>query len=514
MHAVPTKKNSSHGLFILFLSLPICWLSGLSIIDISRIILGMIVILFLKYPKIVSLVFPNTVWSKTSITTVIVTILIFVPLVLNLRNFIGESVVDTQIFNQAAVNFANHGRFWVSLNRFWLSDFLADHVSPILIAPAFLYRLGIPAYSCAIFFQMLTTGLGSWCLFYLAKILKFDTMSSLAVCLIFLCLGPIRNQLTWNVQAEYMSFPFVVLTYYFWVKKYHWVAVTAAVLSWSCKETLACWSVGFGLFALAYDLIVVRQKSFRTVLPYLLLVVCGTAYFFGLVIFHEFIFGRSFDYLGRIDLQSIFESPKIFLEKIGYIVFFLSAGLFYFFWKKINMIFLLPILPHFIISFISNSSHMRELGREYALFPAMAVYIATITAFGLNKNISNSKVRPFTIPACAGVFVLALYFAFLPSKPMGVLHDYFALPKLSTESLQFIPREADVYVSLRAAPFLLDRHILYLYTARTEKWPEFDYLVIHQNELKDLTQIIKEKTRACFESIDWHVRCKLNATKP
>ncbi len=485
----------------IFFCLPILWWMGLNVMDLARLFLIVIAYLYLKYPEVRKFAFVPSKLKLNLLCILIISFLVLLPLELNLRNFLGHTVNDTNIFNQAAVNFANHGRFWVTLNRAGQNDFLADHVSPILLIPAFFYKLGIPAYSISIVFQQICFLIGSYFAIKILKELKFDIFSSLLILLLLLYQPTFRSQLTWSVQVEYMSFPFIAASYFFWLKDKNWLSVFTAVLSWSCKESLACWSVGFGLFALAYLLVYRRNYFWQKSLPFLVLTISGSFYFYLVIYHHSLFFGRDYDYLSRLDFTWIWQNPLLVFKKLRYLCFFIASVFFIPIQKPKYLIFLLPVLPNFGMSLVSGFDDMYEISKQYALFPAMILFLTTILAtkvlFPIKKN---SILKLPLVPCC---LLMCFYFSFLSLRPMKIFKEWIFEDFYHADDFTQIPLTENVFATLKSAPFLLDRKGVFL----SDYDSKLSYALVHHSEISKIPQTIIEKTSICLDTKEWYARC-------
>ncbi len=481
----------------IFFAIPTFWLLGISVQDLCRILTLGIIILGFNRPKFWEITFANSKAITMLSGGILFGLILILTVSLAQRVFLGSTFIDTVIFSEAAQKFATSGEFTTSINRLFINNFMADHFAPILIIPAFLIKLGIPNYWSSIGAQFLFLIFGALAAFKLMRALNYNNASASILTTLLFFQATVRGNLYWQVQIEYWSIGFVCLAFLFWFKEKPILSFLFAVLSWTCKESLALWTISFALFAITHELVFRHGRS-KKIYIFLLFVALG--YFSTLIYAHTFLFGRRYDYLSRIEWRGIFEDLAQLQNKVFYLIFFLASVGFYLLRTKKRFVYLLPLASIFALALVSNKSDMHDITKQYSFFPGFLIFL--ITAIAYSDSAKKSAEHLISVPILPAVFSMCFSFMFFPLRPIKLIRNY-SQNKLNPSPLNNIPITSRVVVTTKSAPFLLDRMQLIEMQNIGDNLVSFDFIAVEKNAEKDIPQSIKNQTRSFLVAHDW-----------
>ncbi len=421
-------------------------------------------------------------------------------LILSINPYVGKLGLDHAIFSQVAYSWANFGNFDYSLVHPEIRNFLGDHLSPILIASGLLVQVGASPAAAVTIVHVLT--LGAACAVLFRIFTHFGATQSVALFGTFLfALNPaVRHQVFFGAQIEFMAMPLVGLGYLMFLLKRHWLAVLALVLACSAKETMLVLCGFFGLMAVL-DLKIRGEMTFRSSVPYALLMFFAVSVFAAYTFGHDYFFGRPYDYFNRLNEASP-DRASVWFKKVWYSTFIFVPLLFVPLASRRGLILLIPAMGLLLLSMLSSFTNMYAPLSHYAVTPTYIGFVAAAAVLSSKEKLSSSRV-----PLWATLLLIGIAFSFASGKPHKSFRQFFSQPHLSAKQLSMVPSDAKVISSSSAAFFLFrTKHLVRIWTANRVD-VEFDFIVTRPGEAAELSAELKSRSKVCHQTQLWQIRC-------
>ena len=271
---------------------------------------------------------------------------------------LSYNIFDTGIFAHVIFNIGSGKGFY---NNILQVPAWADHFTPNLVFFSPFFRiyptiLWLPAFRLIAYLS---------CIPILWKISKFylnETQLRYLVCFLWLVNYPLLRVLNFDFQPSSMALPFLLLSFYFWLKKSYILFLLDIIFLLGFKEHMPLAWISIGVWLYFFE-----NKKF----PGILLVTGGMiAGFLIVYILVPYLSnGIPLHHLGRFGpFDNLFQKLKfvfLILLSVGFIPF-------------LNPKTLLFIIPSFGISLISNNYQMVTLNFHYQDLPVTLTFISVI----------------------------------------------------------------------------------------------------------------------------------------
>jgi len=418
---------------------------------------------------------------KSLVFLVLAYILIFMTIsVLKYYSFSYSS--DLAIFSQVVWASSQGDFFYTSRSYVKDNNFLGDHVNPILLLIAPLYRI-LPYPLLLIFLQTVAFALGAFVVYYIAKNRFYDDGISVTFSLLYLLYPAVGSINLFNFHPDAFSTLFLLCMFYFFEKKDFKKFFLFMLLTLMCQENMPLVVSMFGVYAL-----IMRREKKWVITP----IVVSVLWFYlcvNLVIPHFAEAG--YRYYGRYTnlggtpremVETVITKPIFVLGEIFTLRKMIYACLLFapvcFISLAAPEILIIALLI-FVQNFITNYEPQYNINFHYTAPLIPFIFISAIYgAHRLRKVISPKKLVPVLL-ASTLIINAALFIFYNPNYEIGKIQmdEWNALNK--------IPENASVYVDHSVAPALSNRYNLgifrlfpspaepeYIMVDKTGKWPD------------------------------------------
>lgn len=470
-----TKKNTVVAW--LFLLLPIGWLLALHPNDIARIICGVVIILCL-IPKIRNYFSKPIEFNKAQITLLFFFICAY-PLIISLhhlvRMYYGCEGFNIAHFSNILNNFPQYKALMLTIDRDKPYNHLLHHFSPVFYLPALLTLLGIPGYMALVISEFFII---SSAIVIFRKILNFLGYSK-TVTLIFVVIlisnYSLRHSFNWGIEDEFFAVPFILMSYYFFLRKNASLTFISLLLCCSVKESMFLYSFFFCAMIIIKN---IQDKSdfkkYNTLFISwgIISVILFSLYIWG----QPFLFGKPFDHLSKAGtIGSLFEVNSL-KDKFIYVFMLLLPFLFFPVWYKKAYVWILPALPFLMLSLVSNVKGLYDATDYYSVLPVTIFAIATVIEL---KNFNTD----YLIKMKSGLAIILICITFFLSgwKPTKVIFQSIGERYITTENFKDIPRTSIVMSTESLVPLLIGfKEIRFYYEEKVNE--EYDYFFMREKE--------------------------------
>lgn len=432
------------------------------------------------------------------------------------------SITRHNHFNSKAYDLGLHAQVWwnTAQGRFFASsvevdNYLGDHVSPIILPLAPLYRLW-PDARLLLLIQALALAAGALPLAALARRRLLPRwpegahLASLLLTLIYLSYPALGFVNRFEFHEEVLAVPLLLAAFWFLETKRPWATSAALLLAMLCKEDVGLTVAAFGLFAWY------RRREWRVVG----LAWAGIGLVWSLlglfVIIPALRGGVASDTLGRYAwlgdntagmLAGLLASPRLLLShllgeprRLWFLVkFLLPAG----FLPLLSPAILIA-LPSLAINWLAGNTYQASIYFHYATLMIPIVFAAAV--YGLEKacslqlDASSYKLQANSLPTIILLWLLlcaALALAFDQpwQRQVGPAdwENYGLAWQVSSESVVAfreaaarLPADASLATTEAYAPHLANRQGLYLlHDPRILQVAErVDWVLVDLNDLR------------------------------
>lgn len=299
---------------------------------------------------------------------------------------LGFKVMDTGSFTNPIVNFVKTG---VYRNTFLTLHGFADHFTPnLLLIFAPLFKI-YPSFLWLILFKSIAYLVCPYLLYKIGTILLGKESKSVYLTpMLWLVHEYLANTMHFSFQPSSLGMPFVLLTFYFAIRKQYLKMMFPLIFIVGFKENMPLLFVVIGFFLFLY-----HNKRIAGVL----LIVIGTAIGFSLFYLVMPYFN---DWLPNTQMGRLGPLKLIDLKLKMLLLCYLSVG----FLPLLDWRTCFFVLPAFGISFLSGSTQLVSTTYHYLDFPLTVLFVGII--FGLKawqekKSWFFSIKEPYKVPLMA-----------------------------------------------------------------------------------------------------------------
>jgi uncharacterized membrane protein len=419
--------------------------------------------------------------------------------------FGGSHGIDFAIFTQVVDSINRFRQPLTSLVSTDWTNFLSHHFVPFLYVPAFLAKLGMPAYlaiSLVHGFGVITAGI----LFYLlSRNLKFSQFMSLTFVLLLFANPTVRHGLFYGVHDEIFSLPFLMLAFWGWQARRIGLTCIALLSAATTKESIS--AVGIALILAIFlddrllgkrDHALTRRDTFLLISTFALLFVLFVGYFF----LQPLVLGKSFDHISKLGSVSELLQWENLRGKMWFYLFLLLPLLLFPLWFFQFWHLFLPCIPLLGIIFVSKFQDMWAPLNYYGVVPSFLLYASSLIALSRSTKIQRAIARPALV-----ALMICVAFSWSTKKPI------VRLPTYSAEQLAIIPSDALVVTSPAAALFLFRvKRLWRLGNVGNNPPTEFDFVVRKTNDLEELETKLSSLVELCYRTDLWEIYCHRQST--
>lgn len=470
-----SKKNT--GIAWLFLLLPIGWLCALHPNDLARIICGVVIILCF-IPKVRQF-FSKPIELNRAQTYLLLFYVIAYPLVISLhhlfRMYCGGEGFNVAHFTNVINNFSVYKSLLLTVDRDKPYNHLLHHFSPVLYLPASLTLIGIPGYLAFVLSELFIMAA---LILIFKKILSYLGYSK-SISLIFIVLlisnYSLRHSFNWGIEDEFFAVPFILMSYYFFLRKKPWLTFVSLLLCCTVKESMFLYSFFFCAMVI---LIVKSEKSeFKKYNPLFISWGIVSLILFSLYIWGQpFLFGKTFDHISKAGSVSSLLDFNSIKDKISYLFFLLLPFLFFPILNKKSLIWIIPALPFIMLSMVSNVKGLYDATDYYSVLPVTVFAAATVIEL---KNVNKLYLTQMK----SGLAIILICISFFLSgwKPTKVIINSIGQNYVTSENFKELPKNSTVMSTESLVPFLVGFDKLKFYYE--EKLNEdYDFFIMRENE--------------------------------
>ncbi|MBS1495037.1 MAG: DUF2079 domain-containing protein [Bacteroidetes bacterium] len=476
----PNQKNTA--IAWLFLLLPLGWIFGLHPNDAARTICGIILILLL-IPKTREFFKKPLALSNFQKNLLLIFIVLY-PLVISvqhlLRMYLGGEGINVAYFTNVLNNFPQNKSLLLTLNKDVPYNHLLHHFSPIFYLPAALTLLGIPGYMSFVIFELIII---SSVIIIFQKILShlgYSSTIKYIFIVLLLCNYSIRHSFNWSIEDEFFALPFIMVAYYYFLKKKPWLILLSLLISCTVKESIFLFSSAFCLMIVLMNFRDKTEfKKYNTLFISLgiMSLVCFALYIFG----QPFFLGKTYDHLSKAgSVNSLFDFNTI-KEKFLYLVFLLLPFLFFPLFYKKGWILNIPVLPFLFLSMVSSIPNLYNTMDYYSVIPSTIFAITTVI------NLKEFNIK-FTNEVSRGLAIILICIAFFLSgwKPAKIIYSAFDEKFVTEKNFERLNHSYVVASSESLVPLLIGFKEVKTFEKENLKNMTFDYLVIREKEKEQL----------------------------
>ena len=394
---------------VLFL-IPWCGLEGPTLIGYHASFVGLLILLLLSLYS----------WRTSDIAFLFRREVFFLLILLSVSlwgwllyqryQHLGFSIFDTGIYTNILANLVYRGAFHSGVHD---ANALSNHFTPVLafIAPLYSFEphiLWLPGL------KVLGFLLSAWILLLIStELLGEDSPFRYALSIAWLLHRFVVFSMATEFQCSSLAVPFVLLAYFFAIKRQWRLLMFTLFFLLTFKENLALVWVSVGIFLMLY------QSSYR-----LGLLVLGSGIAAGALIYFVIMpsFGEGYE-LSHIYRVAPFSAPY---EKIQFLLLGLfSVG----FLPLLSPKSILFILPLYALSFLSGEPKMWSYDFHYHDLALCGLFVGS--AFGL-KSISQDSQTRGLIFRLSGVVLFALLVRFHNRAPTQYLSQIMNEDRFAT----------------------------------------------------------------------------------
>lgn len=402
---------------------------------------------------------------------------------------------DLGIFTQSLWTVLYANRFFYHTCELFINpsgSFFGVHFSPILVLLLPLYRIGT-APETLLILQSFVIALAALPIYKLAREQLFSNLAGLTFALAYLMYPAIQWANTYDFHVQAFLPLFFTFTIYYATRKNWSRYFVFLIFSLMCIEHVAFITAFIGLYILwkfgRVSILKVKQRKIfasEVLVPTLTIVVSVVWYWFTLwqrdtffpinpVAMEEFLGAPNFTILGA---KSPLEIPfLIILRPLNaiqalacnghvklFFIFLIFSPLAFYSFKSLSA--LIPTIPWFLFSFMSQTLDHYVIGNHYPAFITAFIFIAAI--FGVKKSYSNNGVKKIKRPLKKVMISSLILFVFAsPFSPLlGNLFPekvYFVgeHEKILNYTISRIPKNGSILTQDNIFPHVSNR--LYAY---------------------------------------------------
>jgi len=390
-----------------------------------------------------------------------------------------------------SISSAAKGNFFINNVELYYSptgSYFGVHFTPILFAVVPFFYL-IPKVETILTLQSVILALGAIPIYLTAKYCLKNRLSALLLSAAYL-LNPLLQGINWYDFHTQAFFPFFILSATYFLKKRRWplflLFITLALTTMEQASYLValyifytCWEVRKDI----KELLSSRKMQLSPFIPLIVFIILISWMTFSSSVIHSLNPNPPME-LKAVNLYKILEikdpaeipakaitNPELALKairfdlssKILYIIFTLASSCFLAFMAPLA---LLPSLPWFFLSILSNHKPYYQLGFQYSAFTLPFVSIATIEAVKIlsvnEMSMKEVSTRISTVLLIVGLFlsVFASPLSFI-NKPgdFRYFRDYgisfpSSLDNTVMKILEVIPKDALVITTSTVFPHI------------------------------------------------------------
>lgn len=496
---------------LIFYLIPVLWFLGIHVADISRGIAGLALISLIFTRSWFSRSFEMTQRKKLFLAGFIGLYCLFIAVYQLSKVYAGTQGIDFAIFSQAIDSVYRWGFQAVTLICPDRVNFLGHHFVPYLYIPGALGFFGLPGYiSGAVFHALGVAGMAA-CLYFICRHLKLKPGASLLLTALILMNPSIRHTVFWGIHDETFALPFIALAYLSWQLKRHWLCFLALVFVASTKESMFLFNICFCLMVFLQEISSsVRSKSSnplgqKSMLPYGMMLILSLAGFVSYFFLQPLFISKDFDHFNKIASIAYLLSPEIIKDKLIWLVFLFVPVLGLPFWgmRLRHILLLLPAAPFIGIVLISGFDPMHSLMNYYATVPSLIIAIASLFVL---SSLWKGRLRE-SIPAGLVIIGVSVAFSFATNKPGKDFYENVSAPARIPDQLNILPDQSNIVATSSAALFLFRCDMVRRLWLANILDLEFDYIVTKPDEDHLIGRELKARSKVCFESSQWKIRC-------
>jgi uncharacterized membrane protein len=408
----------------------------------------------------------------------------------------ADQGVDFAMFSQVINSIAHKGIPETSLLELRWINFLTHHFSPIWYLPGAVTFFGLAAPYSGIFFHVVSMAGMIWSTYLIARELKFDKVSSLALTCVIFMHPALRVGLSWEIREEVLAMPFIGFAYLFLLRERILPAFACIFVCFLCKENFF---LEAGLIPLAFLPGATRQRKFIYFIP---LIAGITAWILYFKIFPGWLFFPTFDLNSRFPGLRVFYSVYLDFDKLTWFLNLVGPFFFLPLYLRKGWAWTLPALPVIVAICLTNFWQMLNPTNYYAIMPAFILGLSSLRALSESK-ILIPDLRLLTLSL---IVSLGLASSRLPLKETILSREKISLTK---ELREHIPDNAIVVAEDRElSPFWYNQQSIRFIHARKNR-ANFTHVVIAKGRELFFPRYLMFNSKVCFENSYWIVRCKI-----
>jgi hypothetical protein len=464
----------------IFVVLPIVWIFGVHVTDLAKIFLSLFLI---------SLLFPSVRKSYSEYIVlsnfqrkIILFFLIIYPVLIGLqqlaRVYVGGQGINFAYHSQIVENFSVKGGLYSTLlnsDDYTPVQWITHHLNAVFYLPGMLGFLGVPGYMSLAIFEVIVIFITMFSFKKFLDFLGYEGDVKLIFITLLFCGYALRHSYIWGVEDEFFALPFIPVVYMFYLKEKYWYVFIFILLTFLVKESLTLLGVSFSIMAFIDFVFIKKQKNFKTLLPFIILIIISSGiflfYFFGQAYFLD----KSYQHFSKLDnLNNLFDL-SILYKKFFYYALALLPFLFFPLWTKRGILLSIPVLPFFGLSFISGA--MYNIEDYYSMIPTMIFAVVTVITL-------KERKPEFLKNIYIGIPVLLLFIAFLFGtwKPGIMVINSLKEKYITQKVFEPLPPDVRIYSSESLFPLLTKFEKLSIFYDGNPCKKNFDLLIIRKKE--------------------------------
>nr|ADP09423.1 DUF2079 domain membrane protein [uncultured marine crenarchaeote E6-3G] len=401
----------------------------------------------------------NNVLNKNIIKIELGSIIVIICIIIYTIVFSAHSISKHWTFNSFAwdLGIFNQG-FWTTVNREGIfyntcelhlverGSFFGVHFSPILFLLAPIYRI-FPSPETLLILQSLILGVAAYPLYLIGRRIV-DRKTGLLVSTMYLCNPVVHGINCYDFHVQCMIPLSIFSSIYFYISK-KWVSFLMSIVMALMIEEHIAYVIPIFSLTFIIDYLKNGEKKpaipqFETIIPFFTVIFSVFWFFLSRNIINHFNpsisetlrAGRHFDIFGvddpqRIPIHLVTKPIKIVdslryapLEKLKYLMFLIGSNLHLPF---LNPLLLLPAVPWFTISLLSNYQPYYSIGFQYPSY--VLPFILHSFVVGLRNTRSNDNSRGHSLSynqtavLCLTASLIFFYIA-SPLSPSQLINEY------------------------------------------------------------------------------------------
>ena len=400
-------------------------------------------------------------WCETATWLASLTaVWVFAGFALRRHRSFESTAYDFGFFDQIIWN-TSHGRWFET--SFVDYNFLGQHVEPVLLIFAGLYRLGAGPESLLVA-QSVLVGAAALPLFYAVRRLTGSPFAALCLAATFLLSAPLHAALDFDFHPELMAFFFVFVALYFLAVERPLASVLALAPILLLKEDMTIVLAAFGLLVwmrghrrVGTGLVAVAAAWTLATLFVLMPMVRGG----------ESDLNERYSYLVE-DTTLVTMLPIALWRGIAHLSHETAPALSTLLAGTGGIPLLHPAvllaLPSVVLNGVADHDQQAQLDLQYGVAPLAWLFVAA--ALGVGAVAHGRSFLPRTaVPVIAAAALVAAVAAFVFSSPFGPRNNRYAPNathrEVVREALARIPADAGVTAQNTLLPHLSQRGTIY-----------------------------------------------------